>query len=47
MKKTGEDIPKKPANAYFKFRNNRMRELGDMEGKVEKVHQEWVDLGSA
>ena len=43
-KEAEEQKPKKPLNAYMRFRNNRMKELGDAEGKNNTVKQEWENM---
>lgn len=36
--------PKKPLNAYFKFRGDKMKQYKDEEGRVDKVKSDWENL---
>ena len=36
--------PKKPLNAYFKFRGDKMKQYKDEEGRVDKVKNDWENL---
>jgi hypothetical protein len=36
--------PKKPLNAYFKFRGDKMKQYKDEEGRTDKVKAEWENL---
>lgn len=36
--------PKRPQNAYFKFRAIKFKEYGDIDGKTEKFKQDWENI---
>lgn len=48
MSRISEDClknkPKKPLNAYFKFRQDKMKQYKDEEGRGDKVKSDWENL---
>lgn len=41
MRLSSPKKPKKPLNGYFKFRMQKIAELGDVENRSQKVKEAW------
>ena len=47
MAKDVPEKPKRPLNAYFKFRGKRLKELADEDDRVATVKSEWDNMSEA